>query len=173
MSIKDRIEAIEADITTLALDAIVNAANEALIRGGGVDGAIRRKAGAEVEKELRHIGRCPTGKAILTRGGALPAKFIIHTVAPVFADRAREEQRDLLAACYANTLARADENGIRTLAFPCIGTGIYGWPADMAAHIAFGAVTQHLAQCDLQQKVVFCCFSSADRERYARLIDAM
>jgi len=173
MSAKDRMEAIEADITTLALDAIVNAANEALIRGGGVDGAIRRKAGPDVEKQLRRIGRCPTGEAVVTRGGALPAKHIIHTVAPIFGNTRQEEQRELLAGCYTSTLARADENGIRTLAFPCIGTGIYGWPADIAAKIAFGAVTEHLARCDVQQKVVFCCFNTADRERYARLIDAI
>jgi O-acetyl-ADP-ribose deacetylase (regulator of RNase III) len=172
MSVRDRLEAIEADITTLALDAIVNAANEALLRGGGVDGAIRRKAGPEVEKELRRIGRCPAGEAVVTAGGALPAKYIIHTVAPIFDDTAHAEKRKLLQACYRNALARADENGIRTLAFPCIGTGIYGWPADSAAEIAFRAVATHLAGCDMQQRIVFCCFSPADRARYARLIAA-
>lgn len=170
MSVKDRMEAIEADITTLALDAIVNAANEALLRGGGVDGAIRRKAGAEVEKELRAIGRCATGEAVITHGGALQAKFIVHTVAPIFDEARQEEQRRLLAGCYTSALTRADENNIRTLAFPCIGTGIYGWPAGIAADIAIGAVTEHLARCNLQQKIVFCCFSSADRERYALLV---
>ncbi len=172
MSVRDRLEAIEADIATLALDAIVNAANEALLRGGGVDGAIRRKAGAEVETELRRIGRCPAGEAVVTAGGALPAKFIIHTVAPIFDDTTQEDQRGLLAACYTNALARADENGIRTLAFPCIGTGIYGWPADTAAEIAFRAVAAHLEGCDMQRRIVFCCFNAADRARYARLIAA-
>jgi O-acetyl-ADP-ribose deacetylase (regulator of RNase III) len=167
-----RLESIEADITTLSLDAIVNAANEALIRGGGVDGAIRRKAGDEMEHELRRIGRCRAGNAVITRGGRLPAKFVIHTVAPVFGQSGKtpEEEADLLAACYANVLALADKSGIRTVAFPCIGTGIYGWPADTAAGIAFRVVTQHLRNCTVQDKIVFCCFSNADRERYARLI---
>jgi O-acetyl-ADP-ribose deacetylase len=170
MSVKDRLDAIEADIATLALDAIVNAANEALIRGGGVDGAIRRKAGPEVEKELRRIARCPTGEAITTSGGDLPAKMIVHTVAPIYGGTTHKEQHELLTACYMNALARADENGIRTLAFPCIGTGIYGWPADAAAKIAFGTVTEHLRHCDMQRKIVFCCFSAADHEHYAQLI---
>ena len=174
MSVKDRVEAIEADITTLELDAIVNAANEALIRGGGVDGAIRRKAGHEMEEELRQIGRCPTGKAVITRGARLPVKFVIHTVAPVFgrSGKTAKHEADLLAACYANSLALADEYSIRSLAFPCIGTGVYGWPAETAAEIAFRAVAEHLKGCEMQQRIVFCCFNATDHERYARLIAA-
>jgi O-acetyl-ADP-ribose deacetylase (regulator of RNase III) len=172
MSLLERFESIEADITTLALDAIVNAANEPLIMGGGVDSAIRRKAGPDIEVELRKYGRCPTGTAIITRGHRLPAKFVIHTVAPVFGDgsaRAEEKER-LLADCYRNTLKLADERDISSIAFPCIGTGIYGWPPDRAAEIAFGAVRTHLERGGRQTRVVFCCFSGADKARYDGLI---
>jgi len=166
-----RLDSIEADITTLALDAIVNAANEPLIMGGGVDGAIRRKAGREMEDDLRRIGRCPTGKAVLTRGYRLPAKFVIHTVAPVWSGGgARPEEKEfLLAACYTNSLILAETNRIETIAFPCIGTGIYGWPADRAAEIAFRAVAAHLRNSE-DMRVTFCCFSGLDRARYAGLI---
>jgi len=175
MSARERLEAVRADITTLALDAIVNAANEPLMRGGGVDGAIRRKAGEEMETELRRIGRCSTGSAVITRGARLPAKFVIHTVAPVFAQGGAtlERKRDLLRGCYANVLTRADEHAIASIAFPCIGTGIYGWPSDLAAEIALDAVTTHLAHCDAQTRIVFCCFADVDRARYAALIAAL
>jgi len=174
LSLRDRLEAIEADIITLALDAIVNAANESLIMGGGVDGAIRRKAGMAMEEELRRIGRCPTGSAVITCGARLPAKFVIHTVAPAFNDGGSQQQKQqLLADCYRAALARADEHMIATLAFPCIGTGIYRWPADMAAKIAFNAVVDHLEGCTMQTRIVFCCFSTADRERYEALIAGM
>ena len=170
-----RLESIEADITTLPLDAIVNAANEALIRGGGVDGAIRRKAGTEIEKEIRAIGRCPTGEAVITRGYLLPAKFVIHTVAPVYAAREskRGEQDSLLAACYRNALALAAEHDLRSVAFPCIGTGIYGWPAEHAAKIAFAAVLEHLRAQAAPERVTFCSFQAEDRKRYAELIAAL
>lgn len=170
-NLKSRLEALEADITTLKLDAIVNAANEPLIMGGGVDGAIRRKAGGEMEADLRRIGRCPTGTAVITRGYQLPAKFVIHTVAPVFDSRgsAAEKER-MLADCYRTSLKLADENGVVSIAFPCIGTGIYGWPAERAAEIALGTVTAHL-EAGGAQSVIFCCFSDSDRARYARLIE--
>jgi O-acetyl-ADP-ribose deacetylase (regulator of RNase III) len=172
MSLSGRLEAVEADITTLTLDAIVNAANEPLVMGGGVDGAIRRKAGREMEEEIRRIGRCPAGHAVITRGHRLSAKFVIHTVAPVWdGDGATEgEKRALLASCYGNALARADENDIATIAFPCIGTGVYGWPAELAAGIAFEAVLRHLNDCQLQTRVMFCCFSRRDLDLYAKLI---
>jgi O-acetyl-ADP-ribose deacetylase (regulator of RNase III) len=172
MSATTRIEVLEGDITTLALDAIVNAANEPLMMGGGVDGAIRRKAGREMEDEIRRIGRCATGDAVITRGHRLPARFVIHTVAPVWSGggATAQSKQTLLAACYRNALARADENAIATIAFPCIGTGIYGWPADMAARIAFDAVVQHLDRCTLQTRIVFCCFSRQDFDRYTALI---
>jgi O-acetyl-ADP-ribose deacetylase (regulator of RNase III) len=168
------IEAIHADITTLALDAIVNAANESLIRGGGVDGAIRRKAGQEMEEEIRRIGCCPTGSAVVTRGRRLPAKFVIHTVAPVWGDGSAtpEQKCAQLASCYRNALLLADENAIKSIAFPCIGTGIYGWPADLAADIAFENVLTHLKGCSVQSRIVFCCFSPQDRERYAARVAA-
>jgi O-acetyl-ADP-ribose deacetylase (regulator of RNase III) len=168
------IEAIEADISTLAVDAIVNAANEPLIMGGGVDGAIRRKAGREMEEEIRRIGRCPTGSAVITRGHGIPAKFVIHTVAPVWsgAGSTPEQKQVLLASCYRNALLRADVNAVQSIAFPCIGTGIYGWPADLAATIGFESVMTHLKGCSVQNRIVFCCFSPQDRERYATLISS-
>ena len=163
-----RIEAIEADITTLAVDAIVNAANSALMPGGGVDGAIRRKAGREIDEELYAIGHCDTGDAVITRGYRLPASRVIHTVAPVWAGR--EDQKPVLARCYESALLLADTHQLRSIAFPAIGTGIYGWPADVAAPLAFGVVTAHLQNCTIQTRIIFCCFSRADRERYAALI---
>jgi len=164
-------EAIEADITTLSLDAIVNAANAPLLPGGGVDGAIRRRAGRELDDELYRIGRCEEGGAVITPGFRLPASRVIHTVAPIWAGR--EEQKPILARCYASVLAFADDYRLRSIAFPAIGTGAYGWPAEMAARIAFDAVTKHLAACDIQTRVIFCCFSAADRERYAGFISGM
>jgi O-acetyl-ADP-ribose deacetylase (regulator of RNase III) len=170
MTLRAHLEAIESDITTLALDAIVNAANEPLIRGGGVDGAIRRKAGPEIEVELRKIGRCPTGTAIITRGHLLPSKFVIHTVAPVWGDVDGKESDRLLGGCYRNALKLANAHDISTIAFPCIGTGIYGWPPDRAAVIAFNTVTAYLAAGGKQSRVVFCCFSGEDRARYESLL---
>jgi O-acetyl-ADP-ribose deacetylase (regulator of RNase III) len=167
----ERLESIEADISTLALDAIVNAANEPLIMGGGVDGAIRMKAGREMEDDLRRIGRCPTGTAIITGGYRLPAKYVIHTAAPVFGGVARVEEKERqLADCYRNSLRLADEKDILSIAFPCIGTGIYAWPPDRAAQIAFGAVISHLEGGGKQSRITFCCFSSADKRRYDALI---
>ena len=171
--LRARLEAIEADIANLDRDAIVNAANSALMPGGGVDGAIRRKAGPDLEEALYEIGRCETGQAVVTPGFRLPARFIIHTVAPVWGLMERGIQERLLRNCYDSVLSRADEKQIRTLAFPGIGTGAYGWPADIAASIAFAAVTEHLKQCAVQTKVTFCCFTRADRERYEGLIAAL
>lgn len=166
-----RLEAIEADITTLALDAIVNAANSPLMPGGGVDGAIRKRAGRELDEELRKIGFCAEGDALITPGYKLPAAYVIHTVAPVWAGgRDRVAQEPLLARCYANALRLADENKIRTIAFPAIGTGAYRWPADVAAKLAFDAVVDHLKRSEMQSMVTFCCFARADRERYAGMI---
>ena len=169
MTLKTRLESVEADITTLAIDAIVNAANEPLIMGGGVDGAIRRKAGPAMESDLRRIGHCAEGTAIVTRGYRLPAKYVIHTVAPVWSGgRARDEE--LLAGCYRNSLVLAAEKDISVVAFPCIGTGIYAWPASAAATIAFDAVVSRLRASSTPQRVIFCCFSGADKERYEQMI---
>ena len=166
-----RLEVIEADITTLQLDAIVNAANSALMPGGGVDGAIRRKAGREIDEDLYRIGHCDEGDAVITRGYRLPASRVIHTVAPIWAggiSNARQEAT--LARCYDSALALADTHQLRTIAFPAIGTGAYGWPADVAAKLALERVTAHLAACAIQTRIIFCCFSRADRERYETLI---
>ncbi len=168
MTLAGRIEAIEADITTLGLDAIVNAANSALMPGAGVDGAIRRKAGREIDEALYAIGHCNAGEAVITRGYRLAASRVIHTVAPVW--EGREDQKPVLASCYESALRLADTHQIRTIAFPAIGTGIYGWPSEIAARLAFNAVVTHLNACAIQTRVVFCCFSSADRQRYAALI---
>jgi O-acetyl-ADP-ribose deacetylase (regulator of RNase III) len=169
IAVRGRIEAIEADITTLSVEAIVNPANCALLPGGGVDGAIRRKAGREIDEALYHIGGCAEGEAVLTSGYRLPAKFVIHTVAPIWAGGAMGAgQEQTLARCYQSPLTIARKNNIRTIAFPAIGTGAYGWPPDTAAKIAFDAVVAHLGQCEIQ--VTFCCFTGADKARYADLI---
>ena len=136
--------------------------------GGGVDGAIRKAAGQAMDEELFKIGGCPEGAALITRGYNLPAKWAIHTVAPVYAGAA--DQHAVFVRCYESALKLADEHKIATIAFPCIGTGIYGWPGDLAAKLAFDTVTAHLRTCVKQTMVTFCCFNDADRVRYERLI---
>jgi O-acetyl-ADP-ribose deacetylase len=174
MNLRDRMEAIEADITTLPIDAIVNAANAQLQPGGGVDGAIRRRAGADIDEDLAKIGGCQPGNAVITSGYLLPAKFVIHTVAPIWAGPAKaDEQQAVFARCYDSVLALADQNEIATIAFPAIGTGAYRWPADLAAKLAFRRIVEHLRACPAQTLVSFCCFSRADRERYADMIAAL
>jgi O-acetyl-ADP-ribose deacetylase (regulator of RNase III) len=170
-TLRDRLEAIEADITTLAVDAIVNAANSALLPGGGVDGAIRRKAGQEIDEDLYLIGHCDPGSAVITNGYRLPASRVIHTVAPIWAGR--EDQKGVLARCYDSALQLADAHQIGSIAFPAIGTGAYGWPQDMAAKLAFESVVAHLQNCEIQTRIIFCCFARSDRERYAALIASL
>jgi O-acetyl-ADP-ribose deacetylase (regulator of RNase III) len=171
-ALRSRIEAAEADITSLAVDAIVNATNSALMPGGGVDGAIRRKAGHRLDDDLYRIGRCAEGEAVITPGYRLPASRVIHTVAPVWtAHGTGQEQK--FARCYDSVLALADAHRLATIAFPAIGTGAYGWPGDVAAKLAFERVVAHLAGCAIQTRVIFCCFSGADRDRYAELIAAL
>jgi len=152
-----RILVRQADITTLAVDAIVNAANQSLLGGGGVDGAIHRAAGPELLRECRTLGGCPTGKARITGGYRLPARYVIHAVGPRYRDGAHGEAA-LLAGCYRNSLALAVAHAVRTIAFPAISCGIYGYPIPDAARIAVGTVGTFLAGDETVEQVVFTCF---------------
>jgi O-acetyl-ADP-ribose deacetylase len=164
-----RLEVMVADITTLDVDAIVNAANKTLLGGGGVDGAIHRAAGPALRKECETLGGTETGEAKITRGYKLMARHVIHAVGPVWSGGNRNED-DLLAACYRRALALAAENGLSSIAFPAISTGAYRFPPDRAARIAMGTVVAALAQpANSIKRVIFCCFSeeSAGHHRTA------
>ena len=165
------LEVCQADITTLAVDAIVNAANSSLLGGGGVDGAIHRAAGPELLAECRRLGGCRTGEAKITQGYRLPARWVVHTVGPVWRG-GQHEEAELLAAAYVNSLRLAAEQGAQSIAFPCISTGVYGYPAREAAKIAVQAVRETLPQCPQIERVVFCCFSQQDAARYQQLLEA-
>ena len=171
MDLSQRIRLIDGDITTLEVSAIVNAANEALAPGGGVDGAIRRAAGPKLDEECRAIGGCPTGTAVLTGGYDLAADYVIHTAGPIWHGGGRNEPQ-LLANCYRSVLEIANQNRLATVAFPSISTGIFGFPIERAARIAVHEVTDFLAIHEKPREVIFCCFGDADTGVYRTALSA-
>jgi O-acetyl-ADP-ribose deacetylase (regulator of RNase III) len=164
-----RVEAVQGDITTLAIEAIVNAANTTLLGGGGVDGAIHRAAGPELLEACRLLGGCPTGEARITAGFRLPAKFVIHAVGPVWSGGERREA-ELLRGCYLSSLRLAAEHGVRSIAFPSISTGAYRYPIERAARIAVDTVREVLARPTGVELVRFVCFSEGDWVVYLELL---
>jgi O-acetyl-ADP-ribose deacetylase (regulator of RNase III) len=164
-SVLDRIEILQGDITRLEVDAIVNAANNRLLGGGGVDGAIHRAAGPELLAECRELGGCPTGEARITKGYRLPARHVIHTVGPVY--QGRPEDARLLAGCYTSSLGLAAERQLATIAFPAISCGVYGYPLADACKIAIDTTLAFLGEHPEIQRVVFVLFSDSDRQTYS------
>jgi O-acetyl-ADP-ribose deacetylase (regulator of RNase III) len=167
-----KLEIIQGDITTLAVDAIVNAANQSLLGGGGVDGAIHRAAGPELLEECRALGGCPTGEARLTGGYRLPARHVIHTVGPVWHGGDRDED-GLLASCYRNSLQLALDHKLRSVAFPSISTGVYRFPLERACRIALRVILNAIASEEACPRVVLVCFSASDHDLYLRAADEL
>lgn len=166
-----KMEIVLGDITKLKVDAIVNAANTSLLGGGGVDGAIHRAAGPELLEECRKIGGCPTGEARITKGYRLHAKYVIHTAGPIWRG-GRNGEEELLQNCYRNSMKLAEQNGIKTIAFPSISTGAYGFPVERAVPIALRTVRESLEKARSLEKIVFVCFSKTDYDIYQKSLSA-
>lgn len=166
----DRISVEQSDITTLDVDAVVNAANESLLGGGGVDGAIHRAAGPELLAECRSLGGCATGDAKVTAGYELPATWVIHTVGPVW-HGGGDGEPDLLASCHRRSLEEAERVGARSVAFPAISTGVYGYPPDLAADVATRVLVDWLADHQLPERVVLCTFGATATEAVERALE--
>jgi O-acetyl-ADP-ribose deacetylase len=165
----DRIKVVQGDITTLAVEAIVNAANSSLLGGGGVDGAIHRVAGPDLLKECRTLNGCAPGQAKITSGYRLPAKFVIHTVGPVWRGGLHKED-EVLASCYRECLKLARQHSIKTIAFPAISTGVYGFPLDRARGIALREVNEDLKEHEFPEIVTFVCFDATAYQTYLRAL---
>ncbi|MBP9854013.1 MAG: O-acetyl-ADP-ribose deacetylase [Candidatus Omnitrophica bacterium] len=163
------IQAQMGDITRLNVAAIVNAANTSLLGGGGVDGAIHKAAGRELLEECKSLGGCKTGDAKITNGYKLSAKYVIHAVGPVWKD-GKSQEKELLASCYSKSLQLAVDNKIKSIAFPCISTGVYRFPKNLAASIAVQTVREFLKEDQSLNRIIFCCFSEGDCEMYNQLI---